>query len=87
MRATSSSQTRAWASLGARQSPRGDSALLAKPPPKKSLPGPRPAPPPQPANGQQRPLLERLTSDAGRMQRLPSDPVPGADPRRVADKK
>ena len=64
--------------------PRGDSALLAKPPPQKKLPGPRPAPPPQPANGQQRPLLERLTSDAGRMQRLPSDPVPGSDPRRVA---
>jgi hypothetical protein len=64
--------------------PRGDSALLAKPPPKKSLPGPRPAQPPKPSNGQQRPLLERLTSDAGRMQRLPSDPVPGSDPRRVA---
>ena len=62
--------------------PRGDSALLAKPPPKKSLPGPRPAQPPKPSNGQQRPLLERLTSDAGRMQRLPSDPVPGSDPRR-----
>lgn len=45
--------------------PRGDAALLAKPPLRRP-PGPRPADPPKP-------LLERIASDAGRMQRLPDE--------------